>query len=521
MIFSALIALVVSSIAALRWLRVAQREHYIVGSVVQFGSRWWGIRTNWADMGVNRALFVLALIGLFGTLIFSWFYLISFVVVVIGPLGLGIRGTSSKLNWTRRLKTLALVWFLLQLILIVFVAIVLPQSLWSFFLLDLIVIATPVIVDLSLWLTFPLEQAVSKKYVQTAESKLKSISPTIVGITGSFGKTTTKGYLAHLVSGSKQVLATPRSFNTTAGLARSINSQLSSDVEVFIAEMGTYGRGEIAQLCSWVPPDIGIITAIGPVHLERFGTEDKIVKEKSEILERATIAVLNIDDERLSNLAAQVARGKKVITCSALNQNAFVCVKKTQDNLDVYIKGEKVTTFSVPSAAPTNVACAIGAAIELGVTIPAIVKALPTLPVAPNRLTFSTSDRGFSIIDDTYNSNPSGCKAALFVLANTFKDSSRKVVVTPGMIELGSRQEIDNELFARQAVLVADDFIVVGKTNKKALLKGAKAASDEQLDKKSSIRVVKNRAEAVAWVRQNLGPTDVVLYENDLPDHFA
>ena len=95
----------------------------------------------------------------------------------------------------------------------------------------------------------------------------------MVAITGSFGKTSTKGYVADLVGDSKTVVASPASFNNRAGLAWAVNEQLADATEVFVAEMGTYGRGEISELCSWIRPDIAVITAVGPVHLERFGSE--------------------------------------------------------------------------------------------------------------------------------------------------------------------------------------------------------------------------------------------------------
>ncbi len=120
-----------------------------------------------------------------------------------------------------------------------------------------------------------------------AAARLRRVSPTVVAITGSFGKTSTKGYVAHLVAGTRSVVASPASFNNRAGLARAVNEHLADGTEVFVAEMGTYGRGEIAELCSWIRPDVAVITAIGPVHLERFGSEDRVLEAKAEILEDA------------------------------------------------------------------------------------------------------------------------------------------------------------------------------------------------------------------------------------------
>src|SRR5437870_3647177 len=137
----------------------------------------------------------------------------------------------------------------------------------------------------------------------------RPVKPAVVAVTGSYGKTSTKGYIAHLVGSSRALVASPRSFNNRAGLARAVNEQLAPGTEVFVAEMGAYGPGEIAELCYWVRPRIGVITAIGPVHLERFGSEERIVEAKAEIFTGVETAVLNVDDDRLEDVARQIAAG--------------------------------------------------------------------------------------------------------------------------------------------------------------------------------------------------------------------
>ena len=124
----------------------------------------------------------------------------------------------------------------------------------------------------------------------------------------------------------------------------------------------------------------------------------------------------------------------------------------------------------------------------------------------------SSSERGFSVIDDTFNSNPAGARVALGLL-DRVGDGGRKVVVTPGMVELGPDQFDQNLAFAAESAALADDVLIVGRTNRDALLEGSAKGS-------ASVTVVTSREEAVDWVRQNLGPGDAVLYENDLPDHY-
>ncbi|MGH9205184.1 MAG: glutamate ligase domain-containing protein, partial [Acidimicrobiales bacterium] len=169
-------------------------------------------------------------------------------------------------------------------------------------------------------------------------------------------------------------------------------------------------------------------------------------------------------------------------------------------------------------AAPTNVACAVAVAVELGVPFDRLERLLDSLPVVQSRLASYRSEAGFMILDDTYNSNPAGARLALSALAREASDGGRRVVVTPGMVELGSLQEGENAAFAKSAVNVASDLLVVGRTNKRPLLAGARQGLGSGL---ANVVALGTRQQAVDWVRAHLGPGDVVLYENDLPDHYA
>ena len=148
-------------------------------------------------------------------------------------------------------------------------------------------VAVPVVVDLACAVTDPFERRAAGRYVGEAAERIRRVAPKVVAITGSYGKTTTKGYVAHLLSASMTTVASPGSFNNRAGLSRAVNEHVAPGTEVFVAEMGTYGRGEIAELCEWLVPDVSVITAIGPVHLERFGSEERVVEAKAEILDKA------------------------------------------------------------------------------------------------------------------------------------------------------------------------------------------------------------------------------------------
>lgn len=488
-----------------RWLRVAQREHYLAGSATRFALRWWvGIRSN-------APLFAAALAGTAVSWRFPIIAVVTAAVVVVAPLGLSVRGRTSPLGATRRLRTLAVTWIALEAGFVVLGVLVHRMAFFS----ALALIAGPPLIDLACLITSPLERRLGSRFVVQAASRLRAVNPTVVGITGSFGKTSTKNYVTHLVGRNLAVVASPASFNNRAGLARAINEHLVAGTEVFVAEMGTYGRGEIAELCSWCPPRIAVITAIGPVHLERFGSEEAILEAKAEIVEHASTVVLNIDDERLAHFAHSLARRAQplaIIGCSTVDRRADVCVLESSGVCEVFLAGEPVGAGVVlgEGVQLSNVACALGVAHALGVPHAELVARLHDLPSVPHRLAVATAQSGVVVIDDTFNSNPAGARAALGVLAGT-AGGGRRVVVTPGMVELGSRQGKENQILGRASLETGTDLVVVGRTNRAALAVGA--ASDRVIK-------VKTRQDAVRWVRENLTSGDAVLYENDLPDHY-
>jgi UDP-N-acetylmuramoyl-tripeptide--D-alanyl-D-alanine ligase len=515
---SALLAasLVAAAMAGIRWLRVAQREHYLPGSVVQFARRWW-------SLGPNRLLGAAAVVGLIAAgLGVTPAGLAAAAAVACGPFGLTLRGRTAKLKWTRRLRTLAIVAAAMMSVLTGLGLLTGGLALGGAVAIALAV-ASPLVVDAALAVTGPIEERLGAKFVDQAAARLRSVHPKVVAITGSYGKTGTKGYVAHLVTGSLSVIPTPASFNNRAGLARAINEHLTPGTDVFVAEMGTYGPGEIAAMCEWCPPDIAVITAIGPVHLERMGNEANIAAAKAEITAKASVAVLNVDHELLAAMADQVeASGKQVRRCSATDTSASVSVLRDGNDLRVLVPApdtggrRQIATAQAIDAPPANVACAVAVALELGVRPEEIARRLPTLPTAAHRRQVTTGRTGATIIDDTYNANPAGAAAALDLLTRLAQPGRRLVVVTPGMVELGEQQYQENARFAEAAAKVATDLVIVGQTNAPALMAGVTAGAANQC---RVVRVV-TREQAVAWVAEHVEPGDVVLYENDLPDHF-
>lgn len=470
----------------LRWLRIAQREHYIASSVSRFAWRWW--RSSPPNFGIV----LIALAGVAGSV---WDPRWGFATVLAqaGPLGLSVKGVTSPLYWTARLKRVAAVSGALIVSGLLSGAVAgVPV------LIGATLLGAPVLVDLALALLAPVERRLGARWVEKAAAKLRSVRPEVVAITGSYGKTTTKGYVAHLVGGSRRTVASPASFNNRMGLARAINEHLVPGTEVFVAEMGTYGAGEIAELCSWIPPRVAALISIGPIHLERFKTEERIVEAKAEILDRAQVGVICVDHPLLERLAGE-------------REESMTITRVSADGGVVTIDGTVVT--EVPDGVfGANLAVALGIGMALGVGLEEMELRIPGLPRPDHRLSTTVSESGVAIIDDTFNSNPAGARRGLETL-DRLGANGRRVVVTPGMVELGPLQESENQRWGRDAAAVADHVLIVGRTNRRALLRGA-GMSD------ASVTVVGSRSEAVDWVRGNLSAGDAVLYENDLPDHY-
>lgn len=502
-------ALTAAALASVRWLRVAQREHYLPGSATRFALRWW------LGFGPNRVLLAAAVLGVVLSPASSVTALVASLAIAAGPFRLSFLGRSpGPIVWTRRLRVVAAVVAALTILPVAIAALLGAAAPIA----TLVALLNPLLVDLALALLGPLEERLADRYVSEAKARLAQVAPIVVGITGSYGKTSTKVYAGHLSGRTRRVVPTPKSFNNRAGLSKAVNEHLAPGTEVFIAEMGTYGAGEIAELCAWCPPQIAAITAIGPVHLERFGTEDAIVAAKSEIFASSKVAILNIDDPRLARVAGeQQARGLRVWRCSALDPAADVWARVEGDRLVVSCRGTVLADVADPGALPGNVAVATAIAVELGVAGEAIGARLADLPAVANRQAVTPLSTGAAAIDDTFNSNPAGSRAALAKLTALAHPDGKRVVVTPGMVELGPRQRDENRAFAAEAGRAATHVLIVGWTNRRALLAGLSASSSTG---GPAILLVETREQAVEWVRQHTGAGDVVLYENDLPDHY-
>ena len=495
-ILMSLLAALIAVVTLPRRLRVAQREHYLAGSVTWVQQLWFTVsRVSFALQLVAVALVVL---GAFTT---TLLWLPAAVLAAVTPLGLPWKGRTSALAWTPRLRRVAAVSAVLLL-----VAGVVGLG-------ALVAVLPALVVDAALYVTAPLERALSRKYVVAAKERIAKVQPTVIAITGSYGKTSTKNYLAHLLGTSHSLLASPASFNNAMGLSRAVNDGLLPGTEIFVAEMGTYGPGEIASLCEVFPPDIAVLTAIGEVHLQRMKDREGVLSAKSEITEKASSVVVDVDDNLLRGLADDCQhRGQQVVRCSTRSTAADVALVDGH----LHVQGEDLGPVTLPDTAISgNTAVALGAALALGDDLRLLLPRLKDLPTVAHRLEPMAQPGGSWILDDTYNSNPVG--AALAVRRATElagRSGGRVHVVTPGMVELGDLQEERNtQLGTAIRDSGAATLVVVGRTNAVALVEGGRGGDTEVVE-------VADRAAGVALVQSRSAAGDVVLFENDLPDHY-
>ena len=371
----------------------------------------------------------------------------------------------------------------------------------------------------------PIQELDNRRFVRRARQKLTEIDPLVVGITGSFGKTTTKVCTAAVAELRGPAYATPASYNTFLGVVRAINEGLTARHRTLIAEMGAYRLGDVAELCDLVHPRVGVLTAIGPAHLERFGSLDAIEKAKGELAEGLPsdgTYITTADDERCLRTTERT-QARVLLFSAAGSQTADLWAEQIEmaegTTRFVLRYGDEAVTVRSKLLGRHNVANLLAAAavgVSLDLPLDAIGRALSRVSPPAHRLApILNRQAGIVVIDDAYNSNPVGAAAALEVLAS--HEAQRRVLVTPGMVELGDREAEENERFGTQAAAVCDLVVLVGEQRSQPIRAGLTAAGfpDER------IHVVANSSEAEALLARTTRRGDVVLFENDLPDLYA
>ncbi len=363
----------------------------------------------------------------------------------------------------------------------------------------------------------PLEDRIAAGYVQDARRRLADMPDlTVIGVTGSYGKTSVKTFLAALLSAKFNVLMTPGSYNTTMGVVRTVREMLRPSHQVFIAEMGAKNVGDIAEICDLVHPTYGIITSIGEQHLETFGTVENIIKTKFELADAIGpdgLLFLNWDNAYIRSREVEAP----AVTYATVEAADYRADDITVDSHGCQFTltapdGEtcRYTTRLLGAHNIQNLAGCMAVAHKLGVSLKEMVYPVRMLKPVEHRLQLLPN----GYIDDAYNSNPAGFRSALDTLSGF---AAQRVLVTPGMVELGDRQDALNRELGEYAATRCDYAVLVGLRQAPPLKEGLLAGGFPE----ERIFVAATLQEGLAYVNQ-LPAADqrIVLLENDLPDNF-
>lgn len=372
-------------------------------------------------------------------------------------------------------------------------------------------------------LNYPVERMVFHYFASKAKRKLEVFNNLkIIGITGSYGKTSSKNILNDILNIKYITKPTPKNFNTYYGLMITVNNYLDKFDQVFIAEMGAYTKGDIKGLCDLVHPKYGILTTIGTAHLDSFGSEENIQKTKFELIESLPedgVAVLNMDDEKQVNYPLQ--NKVKKIWIGIHNQDADLVAKSIKCtnkgvSFDLYVKSSGETypfeTRLLGANNVYNILSSLALGLEFGITMKELQNAVKKVKPIEHRLELKKIGDMYQI-DDAYNSNPVGSKMALEVLDMM---PGTKVVVTPGMTELGEKEIEYNKTFGKQIAEVADYVILVGRKRIEPIYEGLLLKGFDK-DKIIVLNDVREAYPRVLSLKEN--DQDIyALFENDLPD---
>lgn len=386
-----------------------------------------------------------------------------------------------------------------------------------------------VFLTLAVILLWPADWFLKRRLVGKAKKKIAASSNLkIIAIAGSYGKTTMKEMLAAVLGEKFRVLKTPENVNTPVGIARLILSQLKNDTEIFIVEMGAYGRGDIKALCRLTPPAIGILTGINESHLARFGSLKNTMAAKFEIIDALKpggLAVLNADSELVVKNYQNHLKNQKTFFYTAsrhplalyqisrqefrtetggsvfelVNQKGWPEKFKT-DFLGEYIAGDIMACFIIGR--------------ELGLTVDQIKVGAALCRPIEHRLKHFILPRGAIMIDDSYNGNPAGVEEAIKVLSRF--QNRRKIYLTPGLVEIGSQMRPVHEKIG-EILSGAADLVILIKNSVTPFIAAGLTKNNFSKDK---IIWLKKMNEASDWLAKNLSPRDIILFQNDWPENY-
>ena len=533
---------VTAAVLAARYhVHMLQLNFYVPGEYMGWCRRTWKMIV---PHGISLALVLVALMSFWmiesndlnGIEMFSFVFPVALVFILvhifIHPLGIVMywpHKAKKPLVYTPRVRRLMATILILIIILgLITLMLVLYKSnnLKDSAILLVTLVAVPLPFALMpLWMLLalainqPIEKAINRRYLRDAKRRLaEHPGLTVIGVTGSYGKTSVKFFLGGLLGVKYNVLITPESYNTPMGVVRTIRERLLPTHEIFVCEMGAKRLGEIREICDIVSPRHGVITSVGPQHLETFGSLENIKKTKFELVDALPpdgTLFLNGDD---GNIAAY-AGTRAAIRYGMGEGNDFRALDVSADSRGTTFTvsapdgpSENFSTRLLGEHNVVNVTGAIAVAVSLGVPLARLRLAVSGLQPVPHRLELSGTPERL-IIDDAFNSNPSGAAAALKALA--LFDACR-IIVTPGMVELGPRQDELNQRFGEQIAEICHYVFLVGKKQTRPIYEGLMGAGYPP----EKVFVVEQVQEAVAAADALPGQKKVILLENDLPDDY-
>ena len=512
--------------------------HYFQLESYQFPGYFRTIRRNLLKAflpGLLMALLCCAVLGVFRLIHLEniqWIYIpAAMIIPVAGGYNIGRFLSEKKAKksfvYTARIKRLYAVSFVVLILILSLIYATMKQAFQGQTLSEWFLILFPLL--LPLWvalcglLAWPIEKGISEMYFRDAQRILRKRNDLIrIGITGSWGKTSVKFILGTLLEEKYHTLVTPASFNTPMGVTKVIRTRLEPGHRVFVAEMGARHVGDIREMCRLVHPQLGIITSVGPQHLDTFKTVERVAQTKYELIDALPEngEAFFADDNGICRQLFD--RTKKSRHLSGLDKRTDDLwaeeIRYSPDGSTfVLCCGEKRVSCSTELLGELNIRnillCA-SVALHIGLTMDQIKHGIRKIRPVEHRLQLIRHPGGLNVIDDSFNSNIQGAKQAFQVLGSF---PSRRIVVTPGMVELGDREYEMNREFGAAMSGCCDTVILVGKKRSQAIADGLKGAGFPE----EMIRIVSSLEEASSLLQKLAGSGDTVLFENDLPDNYS
>ncbi|WP_245683914.1 UDP-N-acetylmuramoyl-tripeptide--D-alanyl-D-alanine ligase [Rhodohalobacter halophilus] len=386
----------------------------------------------------------------------------------------------------------------------------------------------PFFLYLAAFVMKPVEKKIQNGFKKQARNKLQSLPHLkVIAITGSYGKTSTKFLMDAFLKERVRVCVTPGSFNTPMGICKVINNDLEAHHQVLILEMGARYQGNIKELCDIAQPDISVITNVGISHLETFGSREAVAQEKSTLareLKPGGTLILNGDDPLVRNMA-ELRDDVKIVFAGSEGavrvSESETGANGTRFEMSVFDKEgnrtdkEEFKTKLLGKHNIQNMCIAAAVALQFDIRLKTMAVAASKMEPVEHRLELK-SRNGLTVIDDAFNSNPVGAKNAVDILASF--NTGKKIIITPGMIELGELEEKENQKFGEHIAKSGLDLVIlVGDEQTKPIQKGIASV---QSGSKTDVKIVNSLFEANDYLETYASPGDVVLYENDLPDTY-